>query len=158
MPLYQSAWLSRLHSSVSGLQRARGTDAYQLGLGPKALCCIVAKANVSPKDCTRYPHVLPRIHMGSAVLGDEALAISLDRRSLPLLRGVFGVAHYALRRDTCLLDHKRLALALKRGHGLIPRDPRLASIATPGLPEPALNHNKGLTRRVRPMPLTVRMM
>ena len=90
MHLYASAWLTRLRSSVSDPQGARGSDAHQLGLGPRALCCIVVKVNVSPEGCTLCPYILPNGHMESPTLGDKALALNLDRRSLPLLRGALG--------------------------------------------------------------------
>ena len=114
------------------------------------------KANVFPKDCARCLHILARGQIRSAVLSDRALALSLDQRSLPLLRGVFGVARDALPEDTSLQQGKRLPLALVHGYGLIPRDPRPARIVTPGLPEQVSDHKKGLPQRDRRVPWIVR--
>ena len=78
---------------MSDPQGARGSDAHQLGLGPRALCWIVVKVNVSPEGCALCSYILPNGHMESAALGDKALALSMDRMSLPLLLGAFGLVY-----------------------------------------------------------------
>ena len=146
MPLYISAWLVELRLGVRNPWAARGTDANQLGLGPKALYGVVMVPDVPREGKRLCPHVSPNGHIASAVPSDEALAIRSDQVSLPLLRGAIGGARDALPEDTGLRQGQRLPLALVRGYGLIPRDPRPARIVTPGLPEQVSDHKKEVAR------------
>ena len=134
----------------------RRTDANRRGLGPKAWYGVVMVPDVPREGKRLCPHVSPNGHIASAVPSDEALAIRSDQGSLPLLRGAIGGARDALPEDTGLRQGQRLPLALVRGYGLIPRDPRPARIVTPGLPEQVSDHKKGLPQRDRRVPWIVR--
>ena len=154
--LYISAWLVELRLGVRNPWDARGTDANQLGLGPKALYGVVMVPDVPREGKRLCPHVSLNGHIASAVPSDEALAIRSDQGSLPLLRGAFGGARDALPEDTGLQQGRRLPLSLALGCGLIPWDPRPARIVTPGLPEQVSDHKKGLPQRDRRVPWIVR--
>ena len=114
-PLYISAWLVELRLGVRNPWAARGTDAHQLGLGPKALYGVVMVPDVSREGKRLCPHVSPNGHIASAVPSDEALAIRSDQSSPPLLRGAIGGARDALPGNAYPWERGRLPSATLPG-------------------------------------------